>query len=101
GPRRTAVQLPRLVRHAVLRRLRHRPVVLRRCRTGAALRHTAGWRTRDGGRRQAGDADRLLPLGLPHLGDLRTGRPGAGVLLVPPRPATVDALGALPTDWRA
>ena len=97
--RRAAVQLPGLVRHAVFRRLRHRPAVLWRRRTGHPLCQPAGGRPGDAGCRQAGDADRLFPLGLSYLGDLRAGRPGTGLLCLSPWPPAVDAFSALSADW--
>ena len=40
-----------------------------------------------------------IPLGLPYLGHLRSGRSVAGLFCLPPRPAAGDALNPLPADW--
>src|SRR5690606_6829732 len=95
GPWGAPVQFPGVVRDAVLGRLRNRLAVLRCGRAGAALRRPTGWRSADRGCGQAGDADRLLPLGFPHLGDLWPDRAGAGLLRFSTRPAAVDAIGAV------
>ena len=97
GPQRgiTGLRLRCLGLDAVLGRHRHRAAVLRRLRAAGPFPAPAraAWRHR--GRRPRGDGADLPALGPAWLGAVCTGRGGAGLLRLPPRPAAGAALGAV------
>ena len=87
----------------VQRRHGHRPDVLGRRRADLAPRDPAAWprARRHAGGRAAGDGVHALPLGAAPVGDLRRGRPGAGLLHLPQGPPQPDQQRLPPADRRS